>query len=120
MRNFPGIVLGKTRMQIRSNSRVEVRFGNDIRQQVDVVKIGHRFDFPFYGCCCPASSAAADYVEAVFPSGFARLRPWLAKAKKNPAVPDFLKTGGPCSKNCEFSLSLKTFADIAEWFLAVI
>ena len=29
-------------------------------------------------------------------------------------------SGGGYSKNCEFSLSLESFADIAEWFLIAI
>ena len=34
--------------------------------------------------------------------------------------PGEFRTGGGCRNFCEYSLELKTFADIAEWFLAAI
>ena len=48
------------------------------------------------------------------------VRGWLAKAKKNPARPDFLKTGGASGKICECSLDLRAFAEIAEWLHVAI
>ena len=87
VRNITFIVFFKAGFQVFGSADIEMGSGGLINEYVYVVKVRHRVGiFQNNVCgsavpCCPAPSAVADYAAAVFPSGFARLRRWLAEAK---------------------------------------
>ena len=86
MRNFTGVVLGETRMQIRSNSRVNMSSRSHIFQHIHIEKFRHCETPTFFSDFLSGFICFADYAVTVFPSGFACLRlPGLPRRKKNPA-----------------------------------
>ena len=80
--------------------------------------------FPERGCLCHNGLRSKEF-NGIGPKNHCKLRHFRDSEKR---LPCGIRTGdlrrqpgeknrGGCSKNCENSLSLETFADIAEWFL---
>ena len=93
MRNFPCIVLGQTRVQIRSNSRVNMSPGSHIFQHIHVEKLSHSEEPSFH------AFVRLHLLRRLRRDSLPlRVRlsapPGLPRRKKIRQRPDLLKTGG--------------------------